>query len=281
MSPEVPADPFVRAETAAATIAERSGVTHHDIALVLGSGWGGAAEELGDVVAEFPAAEVPGFAPPAVAGHSAMIRSVRLAGQETDTLGPGGGLRYGLVLGSRTHFYEARDAVAVAHPVRTAAACGASRLVLTNGCGTLRADWEPGSAVLIADHLNLTGTSPLQGATFVDLTDVYAKRLRDIARDVDPSLTEGVYAQVPGPHYETPAEAAMLARLGGDMVGMSTALEAIAARHAGMEVLGLSLVTNVAPGLSPVPLAHEDVIEVGRQSAPRISRLLAEVATRL
>jgi purine-nucleoside phosphorylase len=131
--------------------------------------------------------------------------------------------------------------------------------------------------VLISDHINLTATSPLEGATFVDLTDLYSPRLRAVARSVDPSLAEGVYAQFPGPHYETPAEVQYAKRIGADLIGMSTALEAIAARHAGLEVFGISLVTNLAAGISPEPLSHEEVLEAGRAAGPRISRLLADV----
>ncbi len=167
------------------------------------------------------------------------------------------------------------------HGVRTAAATGASTIVLTNGCGGLNAAWAPGTPVLIGDHLNLTATSPLEGATFVDLTDLYSARLRAVAREVDPGLDEGVYVQFRGPHYETPAEVRMAARLGGDLVGMSTTLEAIAARHAGLEVLGISLVTNLAAGISPTPLSHEEVLEAGRAAGPRISALLAEIARRI
>jgi purine-nucleoside phosphorylase len=153
--------------------------------------------------------------------------------------------------------------------------------VLTNGCGGLREEWGPGTPVLISDHINLTATSPLEGATFVDLTDLYAVRLRETARQVDPSLAEGVYVQFPGPQYETPAEVRMARALGGDLVGMSTTLEAIAAREAGMEVLGISLVTNLAAGISPEPLGHTEVMDAGRAAAPRIGRLLADVVERI
>lgn len=263
-------DPTEVARHAAEVLADRTGVARHDVALVLGSGWGGAAELLGDEVAAVPSHEIPGFSAPTVAGHGATTRSIRL---------PDGG--HALVLGSRTHLYEGRGVRRVVHGVRTAAAAGARTVVLTNGCGGLDPDVAPGSVVLIRDHLNLTATSPLEGATFVDLTDLYARRLRDIAHEVDPGLPEGVYAQFRGPHYETPAEVAMAGRLGADLVGMSTALEAIAARHAGLEVLGLSLVTNLAAGVGTEALSHEEVIEAGREAAPRISRLLADVVGRL
>lgn len=261
--------PMQVAAAAAATIAARTGVPRHAVALVLGSGWGGAAAELGTPTAQFPAAEVEGFAAPAVAGHGGNLSSIPVAGGHV------------LVLGARTHFYEGRGVRAVAHAVRTAAACGASTVVLTNGCGGLRTDWSPGTPVLISDHINLTAASPLEGATFVDLTDLYSPRLRALARAEDPTLAEGVYVQFPGPHYETPAEVRMARTLGGDLVGMSTALEAIAARHAGLEVLGMSLVTNLAAGISAEPLSHEEVLQAGRAAAPRLATLLAGITRRI
>jgi purine-nucleoside phosphorylase len=181
----------------------------------------------------------------------------------------------------RTHLYEGRGVDAVAHTVRTAAAAGCSRIVLTNGCGGLNPAWGPGTVVLIADHLNLTGRSPLRGAEFVDLTDLYSSRLRGLARDVDSALPEGVYAQLPGPQYETPAEIRMLGTLGADLVGMSTALEAIAARAAGMEVLGLSLVTNAAAGTTGAALDHAEVLASGRQAAHRLGTLLGGIVERM
>jgi purine-nucleoside phosphorylase len=153
-------------------------------------------------------------------------------------------------------------------------------MVLTNGAGGLK-PWPPGTPVLISDHINMTATSPLEGATFIDLTDLYSKRLRDVARSVSAQLDEGVYVQLPGPHYETPAEIRMLATVGGELVGMSTALEAIAAREAGMEVLGFSLVTNPAAGISDQPLSHEDVIQAGKTAEPVISALLADIVRAL
>lgn len=267
-------DPFAIAREAADAIARRTGVDRHDVALVLGSGWGGAADLLGETVAEVPADEIPGFTAPAVAGHHGTLRSVRYAADD-------GATRHALVLGSRTHLYEGRGVRRVVHGVRAAAATGARTLVLTNGCGGLDPAWGPGTPVLIRDHINLTATSPLEGATFVDLTDLYSSRLRAIAREVDPTLDEGVYVQFRGPHYETPAEVAMAGRIGGDLVGMSTTLEAIAARHAGMEVLGVSLVTNLAAGISGEKLSHEEVLAAGAAAGPRISALLAQVVRRL
>lgn len=264
-------DPRAAAQAAASYIAAATGIERHDVALVLGSGWGQAADLIGTTVAELPSSDVPGFAKPSVTGHVGSIRSIRIG----DTG------RHALVLGARTHLYEGRGVRAVVHGVRTAAATGASTLVLTNGCGGLREEWPAGTPVIINDHINLTATSPLEGATFIDLTDLYSARLRSIAREVDPQLPEGVYVQFPGPHYETPAEVRYAARIGGDLVGMSTSLEAIAAREAGLEVLGLSLVTNAAAGISATPLHHDEVLEAGRAAAPRISALLAAVVARL
>mgnify|MGYP006170926487 CR=1 FL=1 len=148
--------------------------------------------------------------------------------------------------------------------------------MLTNGCGGLNEAWQPGTPVLISDHINLTGTSPVEGPNFVDLTDLYSSRLRALCQEVDPSLDEGVYVQFPGPHYETPAEVRMAGVLGADLVGMSTTLEAIAAREAGLEVLGISLVTNLAAGITGEPLDHRGVhlaegvvhLGIGREPAP-------------
>ncbi|MFN8085348.1 MAG: purine-nucleoside phosphorylase [Dermatophilaceae bacterium] len=259
------------AADAAAVIAQRSGSATHDIALVLGSGWGQTADLVGQTLATIPNEDVPGFHRAAVAGHSGAMRSV--------AIGDTG--RRALVFGTRTHFYEGRGVRAVVHGVRTAAAAGCRAVVLTNGCGGLREEWAPGTPVLIRDHLNLTAASPLEGATFVDLTDLYSARLRAIAKEVDPGLDEGVYAQFRGPQYETPAEVQMAKRLGADLVGMSTTLEAIAARHVGLEILGVSLVTNLAAGISPTALSHEEVLEAGQAAAARCGRLLAEVVGRI
>ncbi|MBO3664946.1 purine-nucleoside phosphorylase [Microbacterium stercoris] len=267
---DAPADPFEVAQTAAADIARLTGVDHHDIAVTLGSGWGKAAELIGETVAEFPATEVTGFSRPAVEGHVGTIRSLRTASGQAV-----------LIIGARTHYYEAHGVRRVVHSVRTAAATGAKTMVLTNGAGGIRETWKPGTPVLISDHINLTADSPLEGATFIDLTDLYSQRLREVARSVDPSLDEGVYVQFRGPHYETPAEVQMAKAIGGHIVGMSTALEAIAAREAGMEVLGFSLITNPAAGISPTPLSHQEVIDAGRAAEPVISDLLARVIGQL
>ena len=232
------ASPAQHADAAADQLRELTGVDKHDIALVMGSGWLPAVDALGEATAELSTTDLPGFAPPAVQGHAGKIRSVRAGDKNL------------LVFLGRTHFYEGLGVRAVVHGVRTAAAAGCEVAVLTNGCGGLKEDWQPGTPVLISDHLNLTATSPIEGANFVDLTDLYSSRLRALCREVDGTLDEGVYVQFPGPHYETPAEIRMVRAIGGDLVGMSTVLEAIAAREVGMEVLGISLVTNLAAGIT-------------------------------
>jgi purine-nucleoside phosphorylase len=262
-------DPYAAAQEAAEAVRETTGVDRHDVALVMGSGWLPAAQLLGDTVADVPLARLPGFAPPVVEGHGGSVRSMHVGGQRA------------LVFLGRTHLYEGRGVAAVVHGVRTAVAAGARTVVLTNGCGGLRPEWAPGTPVLISDHLNLTAVSPLAGPRFVDLTDLWSPRLRQLCRIADPTLEEGVYAQLPGPHYETPAEIRMLATLGADLVGMSTALEAIAAREAGAEVLGISLVTNAAAGMTGEPLDHEEVLQAGRAAADRMGALLADVLGRL
>jgi purine-nucleoside phosphorylase len=256
------------AAQAAAAIAERTGVARHDIAVVLGSGWGGAADAF-PVTADVAYTELPGFSASTVVGHSGSLRSSRV------------GDKHVLFYSGRTHFYEGRGVDAVVHGVRTAAAAGCRALVLTNGCGGLNPDWPPGTPVLIADHLNLTAHTPLVGADFVDLTEVYSRRLRDLARSVDPSLDEGVYAQFIGPQYETPAEVRMAGILGADLVGMSTVLEAIAAKSAGLEILGMSLVTNAAAGLSGEALQHAEVLQAGKDAGARIADLLKSILERM
>ena len=264
-------DPFAVADAAAAVIRERTGGADHDVALVLGSGWGQTGDLIGETLETIENTDVPGFGAAAVAGHSGVMRSV--------AIGDTG--RRALVYGTRTHFYEGKGVRAVVHPIRTAAAAGARAIVLTNGCGGLKETWTPGTPVLISDHINLTATSPIEGANFVDLTDLYSPRLRALCREVDPSLDEGVYVQFPGPHYETPAEVRMAGLLGGHLVGMSTTLEAIAARQVGMEVLGISLVTNLAAGISGAPLNHEEVLAAGRSAAERMGGLLTQVVPRI
>ena len=241
----------------------------HDVAIVMGSGWAPAADAFGAAEGSVGVGGLPGFAEPTAAGHGGEVRSVRV-----------GSRRVLLFLG-RTHLYEGRGVEPVVHGVRTAAAAGVRTVVLTNAAGGLAAEHRVGQAVVVADHLNLTARSPLVGATFVDLTDLYSARLRLLAKEIEPDLTEGVYAALPGPHYETPAEIRMLRTLGADLVGMSTALEAIAAKAAGLEVFALSMVTNAAAGMTGEPLDHLEVLAAGRAAAGRLGRFLVEFVGRL
>ena len=252
--------------SAAKKIQSLSGILRHDVALTLWSGWARAADLMGETIAEIPATEVPGFIMSGIPGHIGTIRSIKL---------PSG--RHALILGARTHLYEGQDVRSVVHSVRTAAACGAEIMILTNGAGGINESWTPGTPVLISDHINLTATSPLEGATFIDLTDLYSLRLRNIARSIRHDLEEGIYVQFRGPHYETPAEVQMAKAMGGNIVGMSTALEAIAAREAGMEVLGISLITNLAAGISGRPLSHGEVVEAGKAAEQEIGELLVKI----
>jgi purine-nucleoside phosphorylase len=256
------------AAQAAAALAERTGFARHDVAIVLGSGWVPAVDALGDADADFPVTELPGFLPPAVEGHAGRVRSLDVAGSRV------------LAFLGRTHLYEGRGVEPVVHGVRVAAAAGCRVVILTNACGGLRPGFAVGDAVLIRDHLNLTGQTPLVGARFVDLSDLYSARLRALVHEVEPAMPEGVYAMFPGPQYETPSEVRMAGILGADLVGMSTVLEAIAAHAEGCEVLGISLVTNLAAGLGE-PLDHEEVLAVGKSSATRMGKLLGEVLPRL
>jgi purine-nucleoside phosphorylase len=267
------ADPFVVARASADRLTALAGV--HDAVVVLGSGWAPAADAIGVAEAEIPLAELGGFPGSTVPGHTPAARSVRM-----------GAVRVLVFLG-RVHLYEGLSPAAVVHGVRTAVAAGCRVVVLTNAAGGIRPGLSVGEPVLISDHLNLTGRSPLSGPPpstgqrFVDLTDLYSPRLRALAREADPRLSEGVYAMMPGPHYETPAEITMLGRLGADLVGMSTVLEAIAARQLGAEVLGISLVTNLAAGLAGQGLSHAEVVAAGRAAASRMGTLLAGILPRI
>jgi purine-nucleoside phosphorylase len=262
-------DPAQMARKAASVLAERTGVPAHDVAVVLGSGWRPAADGLVAPTVEIPFSTLPDFAMPQVIGHAGTVRSVQLAD------------RHVLVLLGRTHCYEGHGVAQVVHGVRTACAAGVRVVVLTNAAGGIAAELAVGQPVLISDHLNLTAMSPLVGPRYVDLTDTYAPRLRALAREIDPTLAEGIYAGVPGPHFETPAEIRMLRTLGADLVGMSTVLEAIAARAEGAEVLGISLVTNLAAGVKAGPLSIPDMLAAATKSAKRMAPLLRELIARV
>ena len=275
-------DPYQAAQDSAARLADLTGQPRHDVAVVLGSGWAPAADALGVTDAEIPLDALGGFPPPTVGGHSPVVRSVRA------------GDVHALVFLGRVHLYEGHDPATVVHGVRTAVAAGCQVVVLTNAAGGIREGYQVGQPVLIRDHLNLTGRSPLSGPPppdgypprFTDLTDLYSARLRALAAraagagagdaaGAGDGLAEGVYAALPGPHYETPAEIRALRTLGADLVGMSTVLEAIAARHLGAEVLAISLVSNLAAGLAPHGLDHAEVVAAGKAAAGRMGSLLA------
>jgi purine-nucleoside phosphorylase len=262
-------DPLDLAREAADELRRRAGVDAFDAAVVLGSSWNDAAAALGEPMLDVAATDMAGFPPPVVEGHSGRIVAATRDGRHT------------LVFLGRVHLYEGHGVEPVVQGVRTAVLAGCRTVVLTNAAGSLDPGLTPGTPVLIRDHISLTAVSPLVGAQFVDLSDLYSGRLRELARAVDPTLREGVYAHWPGPAFETPAEIRMLRTLGADLVGMSTVPEAIAAHALGAEVLAISLVTNLAAGLGEGRLSHEEVMEVGEATAPRCAELLVQLVDRL
>jgi purine-nucleoside phosphorylase len=266
-------DPIAAASIAATEIATRTGVATHDVALVLGSGWVTAVDALGAPAYECDSHEITGFAAPAVEGHSGKVRSYEIQGE-------GKKIRVLVFLG-RTHLYEGKGIEPVVHGARTAVKAGCKVVILTNACGGINPAYKVGEPVLIRDHISLTATSPLSGATFVDLTDLYSKRIREIVKAAEPALKEGVYVHWRGPTYETPAEILMMRTMGADLVGMSTVPEAIAAHALGAEVLGISLVSNAAAGMTGEKLNHEEVIAAGKAAASRMGKLLMNTIPKL
>ncbi|MGI8754555.1 MAG: purine-nucleoside phosphorylase [Acidimicrobiales bacterium] len=275
-APDPVGSPFDAAAASASALAAATGVDRHDVAVVLGSGWRPAADRIGEVAAEVALADLGGFPVASVVGHGSTVRSIAT------------GERRVLAFGGRVHLYEGHHPNVVVHAVRTAVAAGCRVVVLTNAAGAIRAGLAVSQPVLIADHLNLTGRTPLLGPNddrlgprFPDMSNAYSARLRALARSIDPTLPEAVYGGFLGPTYETPAEVAMARTLGAELAGMSTVLETIAAVHAGAEVLAVSLVTNLAAGLGDGALAHDDVLAVAEASAARMGDLLATVVQRL
>ena len=262
-------DPLGTATLAAAELARITGKDSHDVALVMGSGWVSAADALGTPTHEFEATDLPGFPAPTVFGHGGKIRSYDLQGAK--------GTIRALVFLGRTHLYEGKGIEPVVHGVRTAVKSGCKTVLLTNACGGINRDYAVGQPVLIKDHISLTGVSPLIGADFVDLTDLYSKRIRAILCAEDPTLAEGVYAHWRGPSYETPAEINMIRVIGGDLVGMSNVPEAIAAHALGAEVVAISLVSNAAAGITGEKLSHEEVMAAGKAAAGKMGELLSKV----
>ncbi|MDR2930940.1 MAG: purine-nucleoside phosphorylase [Propionibacteriaceae bacterium] len=255
--------PYAVAEVAAGELRQRWGLDHVFAGIVLGSGWGPAAETWGEPLHETSMADVSGFVPPIAPGHAGRILHYRWSGRDV------------LVLSGRTHFFEGHGTAAVVHGVRMLAALGVRRLIVTNANGSFRPQWPLGQIVALTDHLNLSWVSPLVGARFVDLTDAYDPALRARALQIDPTLVTGVYAMFPGPHYETAAEAKMAATMGADVVGMSTVLEVIAAREFDMKVLALSIVT--AHEASGEIIDPDEVVAVAQASARRTSGLLKAI----
>ncbi len=266
-------DPYMLAAEAGAALRNAVG-SDIDVAVVLGSGWRAAADVMAEdsrvtQLLELPMADLPGFVPPTAEGHGGTIRVLRVATSD--------GSRTVAVCLGRTHAYEGHALWRTAHAVRTVAAAGARSVVLTNAAGGLVEGMQIGEPVVIRDHINMTGKTPLVGARFVNLVDAYSPELRAKVQQLRPGLREAVYAMMPGPQYETPAEIHMLRVLGAGLVGMSTVYETIAAREAGLEVLGISLVTNLAAGMTGEALNHEEVLEAGVAAAQDMGRLMVDV----
>jgi purine-nucleoside phosphorylase len=256
------------------SIARTVGRDNFQVALALGSGLSEMAASLVDA-GPVAYSAIEGMPVSTVEGHEGALYFGDVSGVST------------LIFAGRVHLYEGYDARTVTNWVREAAATGCSVFILTNAAGGIATELEVGSPCIIADHLNLTGHNPLIGPAqpnlprFLDQTEVYSARLRDFARAVDADLQEGVYAGLLGPTYETPAEIRMLRVMGADLVGMSTVLEAIQARHLGAEVLGISVVTNVAAGFSDGPLSHDEVAAAGADAATRLEKIIRGVIERL
>lgn len=269
---------YDRARIAATVIGDRLGSVP-TTAVILGSGLSGFTAALDSPVA-LDYAEIPGFPRPSVTGHAGRLVVGEVGGQPI------------AALAGRFHYYEGHDLPAVTFPVRVLQQLGVRTLILTAAVGGIRAGLGAGSLVCLSDHINLIGSNPLRGPNddrlgerFPDMSRVYDRTLRryahDAAAELGIELHEGVYAAVPGPSYETPAEVRMLRLLGADVVGMSTVPEAIVARHAGMRVLGLVLVTNPAAGLSEATISHHEVIDAGRAAGPRLVSLIRAIVARI
>lgn len=288
-------DPFEQARLAARELTRHAGVDHHDVLVVLGTGLSRVASLLGTGDRPLDLTALPWSSRFTGVGHRPEAWSLDVSGSRT------------LVVAGRLHLYEGRSPAEVVHVVRTALATGCRTVVLTCSAGGINAGYRPGQLVAVADHINLTGTSPLTGIPadhpaglpHVDLTDAWSARLRALAREVDPDLEEGVYVQVPGPQLETPAEVRMLAGFGADLVGMSMVPEAIAARHLGAEILGLAVVTNAAAGSGQGQVAGtgegtaagggqgeatgagvEGILETAAAAAGNVARLIEGVIAR-
>jgi purine-nucleoside phosphorylase len=264
---------------AAEAVARTTRRDRHHVAAVLGSGLGRYAETI-PRAEQIPYEDIPGFPVPKVEGHSGTLISAERANVNI------------LVFAGRSHYYEGHPLDDIVFGVRTAVMAGCSTVLLTNAAGGAGPHLSPGDLVLIRDHINLTGASPLFGPNderlgprFPDMTNAYDRELRALAHQIGDelgiALGEGVYAWFPGPTYETPAEVEMARRLGADLVGMSTVPETIAAHHMGARVLGISLVTNLAAGISPTPLSHEEVRQAAEEARERFTTLVDALLPRL
>lgn len=256
-------------------VTEATGQNRFRAAVILGSGLSSLAASLagGEPI---PYSGIPGMPVSTVQGHEGALYAGDIGGTST------------LAFAGRVHLYEGRSEAEVTFAIRLAADLGCEVTVLTNAAGGINPELPVGAPSLISDHLNLTGTNPLTGPNddaagprFLDLTEVYDAGLRTLASSVDPELRSGVYAGLAGPTYETPAEVRMLRTMGADLVGMSTVLEAIVARYLGLRVLGISVVTNPAAGLTPEPLSHDEVAAAGRRASDRLDNLLGGVLAKL
>ncbi len=266
-----PAEQPARLAALVAAVSERTALVP-EVGIVLGSGLGGLADDLEEAVA-IPFDDMPGWPAATAPGHQGRLLLGRLGG------------RVVVMLQGRFHLYEGNDPGLVVQPVLLFHALGARVVVLTNAAGGLDPSFGPGTLMVMSDHINLTGRSPLigpnadvLGTRFPDLTDAWSPRLRaklhGAAAAEDVEFREGVYVGLTGPTYETPAEVRMLAGLGGHAVGLSTVLECIAARWVGLEVCGVSLVTNAGAGYSCQPLTHDEVLEAGAEAGPRLARVI-------
>jgi len=266
-------------DAAVAEVRRRAGEAVPDVAIVLGSGLGDFAGRLGDAVS-LPYNEIPHWPSSKVIGHEGRLVIGRL------------GSRRVAALSGRAHFYEGHDLRTVSFATRVMARLGVKALILTNAAGGINVQLTPGMLMVIDDHINLLGSNPLVGANedafgvrFPDMSEVYSRRLRgvadDVAREQGLRIGHGVYVAVHGPSYETPAEIRFLRTIGADAVGMSTVPEAIVARHMGVEVLGISCISNAAAGVLPQPLNHDEVMAVARQVRGAFAALLEGIVARL
>jgi purine-nucleoside phosphorylase len=269
---------FDRATETAAWLSARIGPAP-DVALVLGSGLGAFGDRLGSSTV-VPYAEIPHWPPSSVVGHAGKLVAGTASGRRV------------LALSGRAHLYEGHDQATVTFATRVLGRLGVKTLILTNAAGGIRTTFRPGALMLITDHINLQSANPLMGPNddrfgrrFPDMSEVYSRRLRAeadaAARALGLSLEHGVYVALTGPSYETPAEIVALRALGADAVGMSTVPEAIVARHMGLEVLGISCISNMAAGILPHPLTEEEVIETTARVSREFVSLLEGVLERL